>query len=50
MDLYLRYLFVMFIYSLYIIREIKVDGIPVLFIPGNAGSHKQGIFVYCKTI
>ncbi|KAF0270834.1 hypothetical protein FOG48_00087 [Hanseniaspora uvarum] len=22
--------------------EIQIDGIPVLFIPGNAGSYKQG--------
>lgn len=25
-------------------REMNFNGIPVLFIPGNAGAHKQGIY------
>ena len=27
---------------LLVFRSLKLTGIPVLFIPGNAGSHKQG--------
>lgn len=25
-------------------RNMKFEGIPVLFVPGNAGSYKQGIY------
>lgn len=32
------------------VRKHKFTGIPVLFIPGNAGSYKQGLFTIEKPL
>ena len=29
---------------------MKLDGVPVLFIPGNAGSYKQGIIFHINNL
>jgi len=32
------------------LRRMHFSGIPVLFIPGNAGSHEQGLYHFINTL